>query len=199
LRPSPRSVWTASGSKNGPAKLTPGQITCVGRAPLPWRRILLKWSLFVGMLGVALAVDLVTKHLAEARLQEGELLEVLPFLYLQLTANDGVAFGMLGGSTTLIVVANVIALLVVASYVFFERRPILAGIAGGAIVGGSLGNMIQRLAGDGHVTDFLKFPHWPNFNAADVFIDAGLAAVVIGFIVEAVKLWQARKRKSASS
>jgi signal peptidase II len=150
------------------------------------------------MMGVALAVDLVTKHLAEARLPEGELREVLPFLYLQRTANDGVAFGLLGGSTTLIIVANVIALLVVTAYVFFERRPILAGIAGGAIVGGSLGNMIQRLVGDGHVTDFLKFPHWPNFNAADVFIDAGLAAVVIGFIVEAARLWRARKRKPAS-
>jgi signal peptidase II len=173
-------------------------MTSSGRAPLPWRRTLVKWALFTGMLGIALAIDLVTKHLAEARLPEGELREVLPFLYLQRTANDGVAFGMLGGSTTLIIVANVIALLVVMSYVFFERRPILAGIAGGAIVGGSLGNMIQRLVGDGHVTDFLKFPHWPNFNAADVFIDAGLAAVVIGFIVEAVLLWRARKRKPAS-
>jgi signal peptidase II len=151
------------------------------------------------MLGVALAIDLVTKHLAETRLPEGELREVLPFLYLQRTANDGVAFGMLGGNTALIVVANVVALLVVAAYVFFERRPVLGGLAGGAVVGGSLGNMVQRLVGDGHVTDFLKFPHWPNFNAADVFIDAGLAAVVIGFIVEAVRVWRAKKHKPASS
>ncbi len=198
MRPSPHFAWNASGLTSGAAELTPRQLTSSGKAPLLWRRTLLKWSLFVGMLGLALAVDLVTKHLAEARLPEGELREVLPFLYLQRTANDGVAFGMLGGSTTLIIVANVIALLVVTSYVFFERRPILAGIAGGAIVGGSLGNMIQRLVGDGHVTDFLKFPHWPNFNAADVFIDAGLAAVVVGFIVEAIRLWRARKRKPAS-
>ena len=51
----------------------------------------------------------------------------------------------------------------------------------------------------GHVTDFLKFPHWPNFNAADVFIDAGLAAVVIGVVVEAVKAWRDKKRRSESS
>ena len=75
----------------------------------------------------------------------------------------------------------------------------LAGIAGGAIVGGSLGNMIQRMVGDGHVTDFLKFPHWPNFNAADVFIDAGLAAVIIGLAVEMVSMWRDKRRKTASS
>ena len=123
----------------------------------------------------------------------------LPFLSLQLTHNDGVAFGMLGGSTVLIVVANVVALLVVAAYVLLEKRVWLGGIAGGMIVGGSLGNMIQRIAGDGHVTDFLKFPNWPNFNAADVFIDAGLAVVVIGMVVEATRAWRAKKREAGSS
>jgi signal peptidase II len=160
---------------------------------------MLKWSLFVVVLAVTLAIDLVTKHLADSRLVMGESHEILSFLSLQLTHNDGVAFGMLGGNTALIVVANVFALLVVLAYVLMERRPWLAGIAGGAVVGGSLGNMIQRVAGDGHVTDFLVFPHWPNFNAADVFIDVGLAAVVIGLIVEFVKTWRAKKRAAAPS
>jgi signal peptidase II len=165
---------------------------------IPSDRRLLKWSLFVAVLAVALAVDLTTKHLAEARLAPGKTYDVLPFLFLQRTANDGAAFGLLGGSTTLIVVANLVALAVVVTYVLFERRPLLGGIAGGAIVGGSLGNVVQRLTGDGHVTDFLKFPHWPNFNAADVFIDAGLAAVVIGVVVEAVKAWRDKKQKAGS-
>lgn len=168
------------------------------RALIPKERRVVKWTLFSTMLAVALAIDLVTKHLAESRLLLGESRELLPFLSLQLTHNDGVAFGMLGGSTALIVVANVVALLVVTAYVLIERRALLAGIAGGVIVGGSLGNMIQRLAGDGHVTDFLKFPHWPNFNAADVFIDAGLAAVVIGMVVEVIRAWRAKKRETAS-
>jgi signal peptidase II len=168
------------------------------KAVIPSGRRLLKWSLFLAMLALALAVDLTTKYLAEERLALGETHSILPFFSLQRTTNDGAAFGLLGGSTTLIIIANVIALAVVLTYVLFERRPVLAGIAGGAIVGGSLGNMVQRLTGDGHVTDFLKFPHWPNFNAADVFIDAGLAAVVIGVVVEAVKAWRAKKQRSES-
>jgi signal peptidase II len=169
------------------------------RTLIPDKRPLLKWSLFVVVLATGLTVDLVTKHLADARLVFGESRDILPFLSLQLTHNDGVAFGMLGGSTGLIVVANVVALLVVLAYVLLERRPLLAGIAGGAIVGGSLGNMIQRIVGDGHVTDFFRFPHWPNFNVADVLIDAGLAAVVIGMVVEVIKTWRAKKREAASS
>jgi signal peptidase II len=169
------------------------------KALIPRNKRLLKWSLFLGVLAIALAIDLITKHIADGRLVAGESRDILPFLSLELTHNNGVAFGMLGGSTALIVVANVIALLVVAVYVLLERRAVLAGIAGGMVVGGSLGNMIQRIAGDGHVTDFLKFPHWPNFNAADVFIDVGLAVVVIGLLVELGKAWHTKRREAASS
>lgn len=162
------------------------------------RRAVLKWSLFTLATGVALAVDLVTKRLAETRLALGETDKILPFLFLERTANSGVAFGLLGGKTALIVVANIVALAVVGAYVFVERRAVLAGIAGGMVVGGSLGNLMQRLTGDGHVTDFLKFPHWPNFNMADVFIDVGIAVVVLGLLVEAVRAWRAGRRTSSS-
>ena len=154
----------------------------------------MKWSLLLAMTAVCLALDLVTKRLAEQHLAMGETREVLPFLFLQRTANDGVAFGLMGGKTIVIVVANLLALAVVVLYVLFERRVWLAGLAGGAVMGGSLGNLVQRLMGDGHVTDFLKFPHWPNFNLADVFIDAGIASVCIGLVVEAVRVHRAGRK-----
>jgi signal peptidase II len=158
------------------------------RRPVP--RSLVKWSVLVLAFGVALALDLVTKHLAEQHLVLGDTHRVLPFFSLERTANNGVAFGLLGGSTTLIVIANVVALLVVAGYVAFEKHALLAGIAGGAVMGGSVGNMIQRISGDRLVTDFMKFPHWPNFNMADVFIDAGIAAIFLGLLVEVVLAWK---------
>ena len=79
-----------------------------------------------------------------------------------------------------------------------ERRAVLAGIAGGVIVGGSLGNVVQRLTGDGHVTDFIKFPYWPNFNMPDVFIVLGIVAVFLGLIVEAVLVLRAGRKTPAS-
>jgi len=167
-------------------------------ASSPKRRVVLKWSLLAGMAVLAFVVDLVTKHLAEERLPLGEIDKVLPFFHLQRTANSGAAFGLFGGKTVWIIVANVAALLVVLLYVIFERRSLLGGIAGGAVIGGSLGNMIQRLTNDGMVTDFLKFPHWPNFNMADVFIDAGIAAIFLGLLVEGIREWRAGRKKPAS-
>lgn len=161
------------------------------------RRFAVKWSLLGVVAGIAIAIDLWTKHLAEERLVLGELDKILPFFYLQRTANDGVAFGLLGGNRTLIVVANVVAIIVVLAYVAMERRLLLGGIAGGMVIGGSIGNMVQRFGGDGLVTDFMKFPHWPNFNMADVFIDVGIAIIVLGLLVEAVRAWRAGRRDTA--
>jgi signal peptidase II len=165
----------------------------------PKRSAILKWSLLVVALGAALAIDLVTKHLAEQHLVLGQTDKILPFFYLQRTANNGVAFGLLGGNTALIVVSNVVALLVVIGYVAFERHVILAGIAGGAVMGGSIGNMIQRLSDGRQVTDFMRFPHWPNFNMADVFIDAGIAVIFLGLVVELILTWRRSRPKRSSS
>ena len=162
------------------------------------RRTILKWSLLVVVAAIALAVDLITKNLAEQNLVLGESQKILPFLYLERTANTGVAFGLLGGGGVLIIVANIIALAVVVFYVTLERRYLLAAIAGGLIIGGSLGNLYQRVANDGRVTDFLKFPHWPNFNMADVFVDVGIAIIFIGLILEMVRVYKADRRTQAS-
>lgn len=139
---------------------------------------------------VALAVDLYTKHLAEQRLVLGETTEILPFFSLQRTQNTGVAFGLLRGGGPLIVAANVVAMLVVCFYVFLERRPLVAGIAGGLIIGGSLGNLVQRMSGEGIVTDFMKFPYWPNFNMADVFLIVGIVVVFLGLVVETIRVYR---------
>lgn len=186
-----RSAWTASAATSAPADLGLWSMASLSAFLSRNRSSVLKWSLLVVVLGAALAVDLWTKHLAEIRLVMGEVDEVLPFFYLQRTANDGAAFGLFGGSRAFIIVANVVAMLIVAVYVALEHRPVLGGIAGGMVIGGSLGNFVQRLSGDGHVTDFLKFPHWPNFNMADVFIDVGIAVIVLGLLVHAVKAWRA--------
>ncbi len=162
------------------------------------RRTILKWSLLVVVAAIALTVDLVTKNLAEQNLVLGESQKILSFLYLERTANTGVAFGLFSGGGVLIIVANIIALAVVVYYVTLERRYLLAAIAGGLIIGGSLGNLYQRIAADGRVTDFLKFPHWPNFNMADVFVDVGIAIIFIGLIVEMVRVYKAGRRTQAS-
>jgi signal peptidase II len=162
------------------------------------RRIILKWSLLVVIAAICTTLALWVGYLVEQRLVLGEVREILPFLSLQRSANSGVAFGLLGGNLAVILPANAIAIAVVLVYVHMERRAILAGIAGGLIIGGSLGNIIQRVTGDGHVTDYLKFPYWPNYNLPDVFIVLGIAIVFIGLLVEAIKVLRSGHKTSAS-
>jgi signal peptidase II len=47
----------------------------------------------------------------------------------------------------------------------------------GMLVGGALGNLIDRIA-NGVVTDFIKLPHWPAFNVADMSITFGVLVLL---------------------
>jgi signal peptidase II len=62
---------------------------------------------------------------------------------------------------------------------YFATHPNRRGlwVPTGLLVGGALGNLIDRLA-NGAVTDFIKLPHWPAFNLADTAITLGVLALV---------------------
>jgi signal peptidase II len=138
-----------------------------------------KWSLAFAVAAAALAVDLLSKRLAQAT--DFRAYEIAPFLTIQRQVNRGVAFGLFWERYGLILGAAAIALAVILLYLRLESRPVLAGVAGGLLLGGSLGNLWERLS-RGEVTDFLKIPYWPTFNFADVFIVAGVVLVAISLL-----------------
>ena len=145
----------------------------------------LKWGLIAGIGTLALAVDWATKRLVTASPDSFRAREIFPGVWLERSHNSGVAFGLFSGRSNLILVAGGLAIVAILVYLALETRPVLAGVAGGFLIGGSLGNLWDRVA-RGEVTDFLRLPHWPNFNMADVF-------VVIGVILVAVSLfWPSR-------
>ena len=136
------------------------------------------WARAGLVLVVVVAIDQLTKALVRSELKVGEVREVLPFLDLVRVNNDGIAFGAFGGGQALVIVALVAALcgLIVFFVLHGERRGIW--LATGLLLGGALGNIIDRVR-DGAVTDFIKLPHWPAFNVADIAITAGVVALVL--------------------
>ena len=54
----------------------------------------------------------------------------------------------------------------------------------GLLLGGAAGNLIDRVR-LGAVTDFVKLPHWPAFNVADICITVGV--IVLIYVLERVK------------
>lgn len=110
---------------------------------------------------------------------------LLPVLNLTMVWNRGVTFGLLTGSGSWdYLVLAFVALAVVGVLVVWLRRTqsLLVGIALGAIAGGAVGNVIDRLR-FGAVVDFLDFHigawHWYVFNVADAAIVCGVIALVL--------------------
>lgn len=135
-------------------------------------------------LGLALAVvilDQASKWAVLARLMDPpRAIEVLPIFNLVLVWNTGVSFGLFDsddprGAWILSAVALVIVAVLV---VWLLRVPHRLGAAAiGLIVGGAVGNVVDRLR-LGAVADFLDFHvglyHWPAFNLADSAITVGV-------------------------
>ena len=110
---------------------------------------------------------------------------VTSFFNLALTYNRGISFGLFNGGAGLnALVFSLAAAAIVAVLLYWLSRvvsPFLA-VAIGLIIGGAIGNVIDRLR-LGAVVDFLDFHvgylHWPAFNLADSAICIGVAAMLL--------------------
>lgn len=110
--------------------------------------------------------------------------QIAPFLNLDLSFNRGVTFGFLSadgetGRWLLVALTGAVAAAVLTA-AWRTRRPALA-LALGAIAGGALGNIADRIR-RGAVTDFIDLHvgdwRWPTFNLADAAIVCGVAALL---------------------
>jgi signal peptidase II len=133
-----------------------------------------------------LSADQLSKYLVRRWIDTHESIDLLPFLSLENVKNSGIAFGMLQGHSGLIIFTSsaIVLLLVVTGLAIMHDSRFLLPLA--FLVGGSVGNLIDRFA-SGHVTDFLRLPHWPAFNLADVFIVTGVALLMRVFMLEPEK------------
>jgi signal peptidase II len=130
-------------------------------------------SFFTTALSV-IALDQVSKVLVRANMTLGQSMpDEGPFRITYIT-NVGGAFGILGNQGFLILVTTMMgiaAILLYARYPLFNRM--LAQIALGLLLGGAVGNLIDRIF-QGEVTDFIDVGAWPVFNLADTAITIGI-------------------------
>ncbi|MEH6402232.1 MAG: signal peptidase II [Sneathiella sp.] len=111
-------------------------------------------------------------------------IDVTSFFRLVMVWNSGVSFGMFaGGETTrwiLVGLSSIISLVLVVWLAKADKK--LLGLAIGLILGGALGNVIDRIH-YGRVADFfdvdLIFMRWPAFNIADMVIVCGVILMLL--------------------
>jgi signal peptidase II len=152
-----------------------------------------------------IVADQLTKVWIQRSLELYETIEVLPVLNIYHTFNRGAAWSFLATADgwqrwmfSLLAIGVSVALIVWLRRLATASQPLLvAGLV--LIVGGALGNLIDRLY-LGHVVDFISV-HWgdayfPAFNVADSAISVGAALVIFESLREAV---QERRAKAAGT
>ncbi len=140
---------------------------------------------------VALAADQFTKHLVLQNLQEGVWVNVIgEFLRFTLTFNPGAAFSMGEGVTWIFSLALAGVAIAIIVLMFTRVKSRLWAVVLGALLGGVLGNLTDRLFRApgflvGHVVDFINTP-WMMpaiYNVADMFIVTSMISIAIIVLV----------------
>ena len=134
---------------------------------------------------LVLLADQVTKALVVANLAVGERVNVIgDVVQLWHAENAGAAFSLLPNAQILFYAVTAIALVVIA-YFFWNLtgRSLWLFALLGLALGGTLGNLADRLIRGGFVTDFISVgvggTRWPTFNLADSAIDVGIVLLVL--------------------
>jgi len=155
------------------------------------KRSLLKTAAII--IAVIIA-DQISKAWAEISYQDGARQIVGSLVKLVSVDNSGVAFGQFAGLGAMIfIVIFLVSAFLIVYLIKNPRQPLLA-TATGLIIGGALGNAIDRID-SGAVYDFISIGPWPAFNLAD-------SAIVIGAIllfVTTVKYGGGKNRDSEKS
>ncbi|NGQ92922.1 signal peptidase II [Rhodobacter sp. HX-7-19] len=141
-------------------------------------------TMLISLIVATVLADQLTKAAALSLLSQGTAVPVVPGFNLTLGFNEGASFGMMGGimaGKPLLMAALTGALTLAFAVMAFRAHHALERAGFALVVGGALGNIIDRLR-QGAVTDFLDFYwrdwHWPTFNFADIAITLGAVLIL---------------------
>lgn len=143
------------------------------------------WWSWLAFSAVVIVLDQLTKQWVTQSLGLREVVPVMSSFNLVLAHNAGAAFSFLAGAggwqRGFFIGIAVIAAVVIVHLLRKHHGEKLFSLALALILGGALGNLIDRIL-LGHVVDFLDFYvqtwHWPAFNVADMAITTGAGLLI---------------------
>ncbi len=150
------------------------------------------WLLFLGIAVGVLAIDQLSKGWVVASIQPTEAVRLVgDYLRLIYSQNDGALFGMFGSSAPILAVTSLVVIGLIFVYHARSGRSPFLSIALGLLLGGALGNLIDRIH-YGFVVDWVDMGlgsvrFW-TFNLGDAAIDAGILLLIV------LALWPAAGR-----
>lgn len=146
-------------------------------------------------------LDQITKYLVVIYMDLHQSISVIPgifnFTYIR---NEGAAFGSMSDSRWVFMVLSTVAIVALVAYLFIKKpKSKLFCTALSMIVGGGIGNMIDRVR-LGYVVDFLDFCAFPKlwmwtFNVADAFVCIGAGMLIVWMILDIINESKREKMK----
>jgi signal peptidase II len=141
------------------------------------------WPIFLGLAAGIVVVDQLTKALLVAAIAPGRSISVVgDFLRLVHSQNNGALFGLFRESAVLFGLASIVVIGLIVAYHARSGRSVFMSVALGLLLGGALGNLIDRLR-LGYVVDFVDAGigdlRWYTFNVADAAISFAIILLVL--------------------
>ncbi|MCI6788009.1 MAG: signal peptidase II [Oscillospiraceae bacterium] len=154
----------------------------------------------LSLLGAAVLVvlDQLIKHWATAALLPVGSMEVLPgIVELRYCLNDGMAFSMLAGKQGLLIGVTSVMLVAVLVMLFVRKMPLAERIAWTLVLGGGVGNLIDRVL-NGVVVDYINvlFMHFAIFNFADICVCVGVGLLMLVLLLDSTKKDELAQQKA---
>jgi len=150
---------------------------------------------------IIIMIDQIIKILISSKMKLNQEIEVIPnFFSIMFVKNKGAAFSILQDQKILLVIISLVVLFFLNKYI--DKTKLLnkfSIISLGFIIGGIIGNLLDRLIQDG-VIDYLSFQFgkyfFPVFNLADSFIIIGIILMLVGIIKEEKEEKQVKEKLS---
>lgn len=131
-------------------------------------------------------LDQVVKAVVVAHQTPGDSFRIIPGVSITHVRNTGAAFGLFAGSGQIIFWVA-LAVVVLTLLWFFRSQDMESSwfyVGIGLLVGGALGNLIDRVFRDGLVVDYIDFGWWPVFNVADIAIVLGVIQLMVLLVID---------------
>ena len=137
---------------------------------------------------ILLLLDQIVKILVRTKMALYQEIKIIPKLFsLYYVENDGAAFSILGSKTLLLITVSIICLVFLNKFIIEEKLPKISYIPLVLLLGGIMGNLIDRIIYHS-VTDYLSifiFKYsFPVFNIADIAICLSTIFLIIIFIID---------------
>jgi signal peptidase II len=159
----------------------------MGKAANLFAEFYRRGALFLGVALPVIALDQLTKYIVKTNMTLGQSIPESGLFHWTYVQNTGAAFSIFREHTHLLSIFSIIGIILLLFIVFymstrfdFLRSP-WARLSLGLIMGGTVGNLIDRLS-YGYVIDFIDVDFFATFNVADSAITVGAVLLAITYI-----------------